>query len=324
LPRADDRTPTTERFSQRPPLPVMSVQEEERALNAAAAREVSRELDALHFDPPSQNPLNFTADSGPAPSPYNGPPPPPSYQLRDVSPMRPSGMEYLPQPRPQAPPSQLSISSSYANAQTTTSRSGPGSPITPPSPRFSIPPPAPQFQNQSAPALQPSSSPPAPYRSSPLTNSTSSLPSSPAPQGTRTIPAAAFKRPQPRVISGPAGSVPGLVETNPLLYGKRTLPSSPYPQRYNQGPAQGLPQERSEDGPVAQRQRSDSSPHRQPYRNNSATLADDDQFNYIAAYVRSGGTAESGSTGHDSDVDAPRGTGYEEGRFATDLEGQLR
>jgi hypothetical protein len=149
-----------------------------------------------------------------------------------------------------------------------------------------------------------SSSPLSPYRIGGETDATSrsmsSLNSPPAPaSGARTIAAAAFKRNTGRNASGslsePGAPAPGgrggadggIADTvvTPLSVKKRALPTSPYPER-------GHPQvPGGADAPVP---RGDASMTMSPpvMAGGRDGAEDDDQFDYIAAYVSSvGGTS---------------------------------
>ena len=332
----DDRTPPHDHI---PSLgPPAGSPEEERVLNAAAAREISRELDALHFGPPSPVALTNIPGRSREPSPYADrqyPGHTPSSAPQDQPWPSPS-VEHPPYHQPQVPYPGLNTSSPYAN-QSSSSPTGPRSPITPPSPRHSLPLPVLPPIGISVPIIPPSSSPPSsantywapqdfhrstgPSLESPALNkSTASLTPSPTP-GTRTIPAAAFRRPQARVATGPLSGGVGMADTTPLLSRKRTLPSSPYPQHRTVPSNESLGNQQPGD-PRAQRSRSSSQQLRDP---SSTTGEEDDQFDYIAAYVNAMGSAESGSSGHGAPTpatDPSRTAGYGEGRFATDLEGE--
>lgn len=144
---------------------------------------------------------------------------------------------------------------------------------------------------------------------SPITKSTTSL-NSQVPPGTRTISAAAFKRPPQRMASG---DIPlSMSDTSPLSFKKR-LPSSPYPQQLR---------ERSPMG----RDRSGSQPPSQPPPTQALppvpTDNGDEDYDYLGAYVDTGPLPEPGNTGPKANDPGNRSQGgYGAGRFATNLEG---
>ena len=377
-----EKTPTLPQYQDTTPLQLAKDKDEERDLNAAVAREISRELDALQFDPPTPVPLTQLPDPGPEPSPStvaSSTRPGPHSPL-DASTRRPSSMDSSAQSHIPVSTSPSHVSSSYVAPQSPSSPDGPGSPIAPPSPKYSTPLPVLPPINVSGPEIQippvgptsPAFRPSAESLSSGSTlittgfnKSTPSLPSSPSPSGTsgtRTIAAAAFKRPQGRVISGPgalggpgldAGGVQGL-----SMIRKPTLPSSPYPPRLRDplGESGPSPGPRVDDVGV-QRVQSDSyaryrvqpQPQQPPptYGNvgppsgysqqqqqlpplpaapygdvEAATTSEEGQYDYISAFMNSTPSVESGSSDHGGH---PAGSqGYGPGRSATDLEGGLR
>lgn len=169
-----------------------------------------------------------------------------------------------------------------------------------------------------------------PYRSPVLSNpplappankSTSSLSSPQIPPGTRTISAAAFKRPAPRIMCDTGSS--GSTDTSSLALKKRTLPSSPYPARLQQPPVSYDPAAQSNKGAIPSSP-VDTSHRRVPSSVPQNTFPDeDDQFDYITAYVNSMGAEESVNQGQ-GDRGSPGqvnpSSGYSQGKFATNLE----
>jgi hypothetical protein len=95
-----------------------------------------------------------------------------------------------------------------------------------------------------------------------------------------------------------------MADTSPLTFKKR-LPSSPYPQR--------SPMLSSPTVPAAKDISSLGRPQQEqkPARNNSVSLEDDDQFDYISAYVNSIGPSDEGSDNHENSgpVQAINGSG---------------
>ena len=258
----------------------------------------------------------------PLPVPYAPQPYYATAALRDAPPhasrtsedLQPSHRSYSPSPpRPQ-------ISSRYPTGQS--SPTNPRSPVSP-NRDMSFPAPTPPSVVGSIRRSPPmkSDDTPAPYRTQPeyqrigvsapiaplMTKTASSASSSPAstPPGARTITAAAFKRPQPRLA----------------------LPSSPYPSRASPGnpnPSQPSFTDTGRGGgsDPTSRPRADSKDglHRQQQDVSTTSLGAGDEFDYIAAYVNNMGTgSEHGGSGQVGGQ-APTKAGYAEGKFATDLE----
>lgn len=299
-------------------MPVPGPQDhiDESALNAAAAREVSRELDALNFSPPQTERAH---------SPLIAPTPPFAQNAGNI----------------RGDVSTDSLPSAPISPQ---SPIGPGSPNSPPG--GSLPPPKINLPNRSVTSLSsttggtpyrtPMESPlrtptDSPYRP-PLSNlSTGPAPgnrssvspnSPPLPPGTRTISAAAFKRQPPRAANE-TGS-PGPADITPLAFKKRSLPSSPYPARLQatREPSGQSPKDSSvPTSPV------DGIHRRVPSSVPQNTFPDeDDQFDYITAYVNNMGPEE-GEAPHNEEsgkktngAGGPTSSGYGQGRFATNLE----
>ncbi|KAF9457410.1 hypothetical protein BDZ94DRAFT_1202761 [Collybia nuda] len=355
-PTADHRFQNQQRI----PPPTMDPEDEERALNAAAAREVSRELDSLNFNPPAPIPKDsapvrdLSPDRGQEPqySPeFNNSPLPNS----DMSPLAPPAAPFArraPSPRPGSdvgtPPypgaSPYMSSAPYTPPQTYTepqtyhqetpneaqpymSRDGQTSPTSPTGPRLNTSiPPAINLPDNTTARYSPSNQ--SPYQTppeyprglgTPNTRSTTSL-NSQIPAGARTISAAAFKRPPQRMASGDIGmGTPPMSDTSPLSFKKR-LPSSPYPQQREASPMSR--------GPTSSISRHTPPPQAPPSTTLPPVPGDDDNYDYLSAYMSSsppsgetaGGplrdTKNSGNNGY--------AQGYGEGRFATNLEGGLR
>ncbi|KAK0186395.1 hypothetical protein F5146DRAFT_1142754 [Armillaria mellea] len=352
------------RSPRRIPVPPVSTEDEERELNAAAAREVSRELDALTFNPPL--------------------PPPSPQKESEESPERgrplipaPSSLGYGPppncEPSPLAPPSapfaHRSISNiettvptlaqSYAQAHRSSSSFGSRNEATS-SPLVESRP-LPPTVHLSGGRSSPGPSLNSPYRTNApelpvprpafagrVRSSSSSSSSAQVPSGARTISAAAFRRPPPRVNNGstadfsisptaslgaggspplPPVPVPGPADTSPLSFSKKrsVVASSPLPPNRGSVSVPPLAQDGKEDS-YAERERSDS------------PVSDD--YDYLDAYVDEHETRKKsllpadgspmqqdfGSLGNVKVVNdgSPSKGGYGEGRFATDLEGGLR
>ncbi|KAI0635228.1 hypothetical protein C8Q77DRAFT_1072479 [Trametes polyzona] len=328
------------------PPPPAADPADERSLNAAAAREVSRELDALMMSPPVS-----PSDKGPA-SPW-GSRPQPSY---GASPYQRQGMSPRPSLEPTSPGGASQASSPKLegmyvrqrdrSASNSVTRNAPPPPEAVPAPASptvsnegsdqmqrsisSLPPrisPAPTTGSNGTPFRTPLETPLAGPPTGSLYNlpgTTGSNASFSAPGGTRTISAAAFRRPV-RVASASltdntttnsssnnanresGRQSPSLADTSPLNVRKRPLPSSPFPSPHpsanlqvQQGPG-GTP--RSVSGTQLsleeQQQRRPLTHYRQ----------DDDDFDYISAYTDSG----PGGDGR------PHSPGYQQGRFATNL-----
>ncbi|KAG6909753.1 hypothetical protein DXG01_015469 [Tephrocybe rancida] len=323
------RSPTSDtRFQnqRRVPAPSVDPLEDERSLNAAAAREVSRELDALHFNPPvSQYDQDRAASAlhsapgytagqqaneplAPPSAPFNGAPSPNTDSPTLPYPAYNAPATTYDHPNQQAPysqePAQYQPQPSHPSYD---SQSGPR-------PSYDDPPRLPPLTTQVAPSpyQTPYSTPgeyPRGQGASPATRSSATSLNAQAPTGARTISAAAFKRPQ-RIASSEVP--PSLAETHgtsPLSLKKR-LPSSPYPQGREASPIR-----RGRSGSPA------LPPAPAPSQALPAIPTDEDDYDYLSAYVepgtQTGGKADPSQTGRNQG-------GYGEGRFATDLEGGLR
>jgi hypothetical protein len=331
------------------PLPAMSPEDEERELNAAAAREVSREMDALTFNPPVHDSFR---DTSPDPSavqhsrgpgiggspPLNLPPlAPPSAPFTHRSPSpRPTMDSTTVPPYPGASPS-ITPAQAYAQAHAS-STSLEQTPPEHSSPMMANP----RLNTTVTPGMHLYDDVPA--RSSPLTQSPYQTPpdhqrtsgagtgGSPTPNfksisssnlltGPRTISAAAFKRPPARKVTGDLS----IADTSPLSLKKR-LPNSPQPQ-----PRDPSPMGRSASFPPP------GNPGPLPNHNVGAEQGGEleEDYDYLSAYVNSGPIEDAGSLGPlrianetgDGDGHHAQGGyghsrgGYGDGRFATDLEG---
>ncbi|KII85674.1 hypothetical protein PLICRDRAFT_56887 [Plicaturopsis crispa FD-325 SS-3] len=276
-----------------PPLNDGEYQEEEMARNAAAAREISREMDTLTFSPPRTT----------VPLQINTAPKPPSPPQQRMSPRSPS--PEIPAPRIPSPPP---LPQSKPTSPTTDSE-----PLQPPPPM-----PALNLPGRSGSPLSMNSTtsfrtPPEYPRAPAMNKSTSSLNSPVVAPGTRTISAAAFRRPSPRVPS--SGGDAGPADVSPLSFKKRTpLPSSPYPQRMPS--REPLNQE-----PPRSRSDSNRAPAPPP------APSEDEDFDYLSAYVNGGNEPEpERETGSVPRMPSgPSSPGYGRGRFSTNLDdGGLR
>ncbi|KAK7036446.1 hypothetical protein VNI00_011643 [Paramarasmius palmivorus] len=380
----------------RVPPPTFSPEEEEKQLNAAAAREISRELDALNFS--AQGVRGMSMDDVPA-SPsrgrndsFGGPVSP---IKREPSPLVPPSAPFAnrgPSPRPE------SVSASpVAVGQSPLSRDSPAAPPYVPDSNYTASPPiSPVRETTSSPISQKASSPvlpppsinmperssssfssirggASPYQTppefprSPLgTRSTSSLVDrspgaspAPPPAGTRTISAAAFRR--PAKTGSDAGSIgggigggsfgQGPVDTSPLHLKKR-LPASPYPPQRPGSAGNAISadvgRERSDSQTSPRQSPSNTNPPRPPP---SYSDHPEDQYDYLSAYtseptpgVGSPMRSDFGSLGQvrvanpetennynsSAHYSLPPGAapatpgGYGDGRFATNLESELR
>lgn len=326
IPTPTTPSPPNDVRPRRMPVPVaVDDSTDENSLNAAAAREVSREMDALTFSPPSADRTSSSSLEPPPPSVQNvtAAGASVSADLLPVATSQPgrdmpdeAGYQIQYTASNSIPPPQISLSdrsvSSFSNTGSSY-RNPLESPLRTPREYISA------LGNRS------------PTTGS-TNKSTSSLPSAPLAPGKRTIPAAAFKRTSPRIMSdsgSPVGSI-GPADTTPLAFKKRTLPSSPYPQR-QQTPSRE-PSVSNLSNPVpAPTPSADPAHRRVPSSVPQNTFPDeDDQFDYIAAYVNNmGADTDSGSpSGEDYGRlgqprvlnESPTSSGYGRGRFTTNLE----
>ncbi|KAF5367286.1 hypothetical protein D9615_010459 [Tricholomella constricta] len=386
-----DSSPTTDtRFQNQRRVPPPSVdpsETDERALNAAAAREVSRELDALNLnsntsppvspntqtfaDPHDREPLSLDHGHGAATAPQidNGPLVPPSAPFS----------RRTPSPHPGTADSPTLPYSPYGTPPATFSQHNPPPSQYPQEPaqypppthyaqesvQYQQPPPQPAHDGQMSKGSTPrhSGSAAAPPRisqddfpprlpplSTRLSSSTSTSPYQTPPEypnrggalggastgspitkssttslnsqvqvapGTRTISAAAFKRPQ-RMASGELP--PSLADgrsTSPLSVKKR-LPSSPYPQQQREG-SPGR-HRRGRSGSPAQPPAAPAPSQALP----PVPTGQEEEYDYLSAYVDSGAPLDAGAPNAANERGRAQGHGYGEGRFATDLDGSLR
>ncbi|KAI0330280.1 hypothetical protein GY45DRAFT_1251108 [Cubamyces sp. BRFM 1775] len=303
---------------------------DEQSLNAAAAREVSRELDALMMSSPPVSPVDKAPNSQWASRPQYSPP----YQRRGVSP-RPSLDPPNSGPASQASSPKLegmyvrqrdrSASSPIARIPVPEAIPQPASPtvsndgsdqaqrsISSLPPRIS---PAPTAGSNGTPFRTPLETPLAP----PPTGSLYNLPGSTGSNtsfsagGIRTISAAAFRRPvrnaSGTLVPETGRQSPSLADTSPLNVKKRPLPNSPYPSPYPSANLQapgGVPRSLST-SPGEQGLRAGDDPAQRPLTH----YRQDDDFDYISAYTD--------DPSHGS-IEPPNASGYQQGRFATNLE----
>ncbi|KAI0266407.1 hypothetical protein BC834DRAFT_127325 [Gloeopeniophorella convolvens] len=296
-----DRIPT--------PPPAEEDPEDERALNAAAAREVSRELDMLMYSPPIPPPATPATPAPPrtpspdipAPAPLSIPSVPPAVQqspkssestthptspftrARDRgsgSPTASRGSAEQPsQPSPIIPAPSPHIPSAPSSPTQTYPQTPQQSPLPPP-PSIALPPPSSPALSGGTPYRTPTEMPASPIagqRALPQPPSLTSLHTAspgrtPPPPGARTISAAAFRRPTPRMGSD---SFPNPSDTTPLSVKKRGLPSSPYAPRLGGafGSTPSLP----------------TSQPPEPVPPLPQAPAQEDEFDYISAYYSGGG-----------------------------------
>jgi hypothetical protein len=289
-----------------------SIEDDETSLNAAAAREVSRELDALMFSSPLKSP----EPSASRPDPLKVPDPP---FVRRLTPSRSSlagepsmsssarnELTYV-RERDRSSTGSPTSPTSYRSplATSTVSRSADGHEPLPPPPPISLPP------RGASPA--PSSSTATPYRTplefpAPPTGPGSfySLPSASGSgslslgggNGARTISAAAFKR----QLRNP--SQPPIGDRSPdttSLAAKRRLPSTPLPahrlqpgemqQRVSSAPDSARPtvdvhddgRNRSSSATYSTRQSHDVGPA--GHDEGEGDHGEDDHYDYISAYA---------------------------------------
>ncbi|KAI9512008.1 Eisosome component PIL1-domain-containing protein [Russula earlei] len=275
-----DRTPT---------LPSIEDTDDEQALNAAAAREVSREMDSLMYQPPTVMPRD------PSPEPSSPPPlsiPPitnsaPRSSSDSVthqsSPItsgrgRGSGSPIAPPPRNSVehpPPTNVPSSPRVASAPS----SSPTQQARLPPPTMSVVrSPSPSLSGLNSPPLRsPPEIPPSPTSASPqrsLPQSTAKpLPPGKTPpfprQGAGMISVAAFRRPAPRTGSEP---VPSAQDVSPLSIRKKDLRTASYVPQMGGTPNSKSPLQSPELGASL-----------------SHVQHQDDEFDYISAYYSSGG-----------------------------------
>ncbi|KAI9441312.1 Eisosome component PIL1-domain-containing protein [Lactarius indigo] len=273
--------------------------EDERALNAAAAREVSREMDALMYSPPVAPPRTASPEAI-VPAPLSIPPvvqaPPPS----NGSVSHPSSP--FARTHDRSPVSPTASRNSAEHPSPTNAPPSPRVPSTPSSPtqQAHLPPPNISLPLSSSPTL--SSPISAPFRTPPELPANPSpnisqrtLPTPPSvsspqaktppllPPGSRTISAAAFRRPVPRVSSDILSGPP---DVSPLSIKKRDLRGSPYSPRTGGlfGSTSSLPTVQAQ-SPVP----APPLPQQEQQQ--------EDEFDYISAYYGSEGDDSGGPPG---------------------------
>lgn len=290
--------------------------DEERARNAAAAREVSRELDALAFSAPapvtysihptqSQSPPQASYMSGQAYPPQSHQHPlPPVPQTLAPQQVPPHSRSPSPLAPPHAPFAHRSISPhlSLDPGETRPLPNTVGSRNSSPRPSSIRLPPSSLSSVQSAVSSSVPSPASAPYRAPPeyprpqppfssplMTKSTSSLTSGAL--GVRTISAAAFRRPARNGSeSGSAlSALGGPADTSPLSLRRPTV--SPAPSTRNTGAM---------------------TTRRLSVINPDPVRPDEEEFDYISAYM--GGDEQGGG------AQARQSAGYGQGRYVSDLE----
>ena len=351
----------SQQLSQHIPPHTLSREDEERELNAAAAHEVSREMDALTFNPPvppkihgssqegSPDPSAVQHSRGPgfggSPGPELAPLAPPSAPFAHRSPSpRPTMDSSMVPLYPGTSPSTMTPAQIYAQSHspssTTEGISLEHSTAVTYGPRLNTAvTPVTHMHDEVAPRSSPLASQP-PYQTPPDYQRSGSVGNSPTPNpksisstnlppGPRTISAAAFKRPQPRMLSG---ELP-VMDTSPLSLKKR-LPSSPHLQQRDPSPMS-----RSISLPLPPPENSTGNQDYNGRQQKQGGELEED-YDYLSAYVNSGTLEDAGSLGplrianeadegdshraqygHDHNHDQGRGRGgYGDGRFATDLE----
>ena len=277
-----------------PPPPVEDL-DDERALNAAAAREVSRELDSLMYHPPAVMQRSSPPQTS-APAPLSIPPvassPPRSSSESVTQPSSPftrsrgrgAGSPQTPRSSTEQPPTGNVTSSPHVVQVPSSSKQQASLP--PPNFAAALPS-SPSPSNASTPPFRtPPENPPSPtlmQRSLPQSPAVSHSPARrpPLPRtGAGMISAAAFRRQPPRTGSEPQPSPsPGTRDVSPLSIKKRGLLNSPNAPRsgaYN--PLPPLPGARPS-GPVI------STPPEQH-------LGQEGEFDYLSAYYLNNGGDE--------------------------------
>ncbi|KAJ7582532.1 hypothetical protein C8J56DRAFT_955033 [Mycena floridula] len=287
--------------------PAKSPEEEERDLNAAAAREVSRELDALNFDRPPSAAASFS-------DPARGDEP---HRLTIETPSR----EPSPLAPPVAPFSRRAVSPSieghvpspttYSPYSTNPYRQDSSSPVaTDQPPVINVPNRMDHFASAPGPA-----SPANSFSRSPLeqprlgagafSKSSSSLNSQASPGGK--ISAAAFRRPVPRMGSSDTSE-------------RKRLPSSPHPGQGGPMPPSNLSKPEMPFG--RERSNSYNSVHQNSVPQEPSRESGYGDYDYLSAYTNPDGDPGSpvktdyGSLGNVKVVNG----GYGEGTFSTNLE----
>ena len=272
-----------------PPAPVENL-DDEQALHAAAAREISRELDSLMYQPP---PPPISRD----PSPQRLAPPttPPTIHTSPRS----SIESVPPAPSPFAR-TRGRVSGSPPIPRTSSERPSPtntrpdpfGSTPSSPAQRAQLPPPGIVLGRPSSPSLNSLRTPPelppsiSPANSQRILPQPQGLPFSPKKlspgtrQGSGMISAAAFRRPPARTGTGSESPVTGSSQDiSPLSVRKKDLRGSHTPRMSGTTGPMSLPS-------GAQPPESSSPP---------PELHHEDEFDYISAYYSAGGDETAGS-----------------------------
>jgi hypothetical protein len=294
----DSTTPTATQvpvFEERPLTPPPAVDDldldDERALNAAAAREVSRELDSLMYHPPTVMPRGSPPQTS-VPGTLSIPEVASSPRSSSDSVIQPSspfartrgGVPGSPQaPRSSAEqPSTSNVSSSPPLASVSSSSIQ----------QAHLPPSSIAIGQSASPSLSSVSSPP--FRTPPeippsptLAQRSLPLPQSPAvthspmktpphPRaGTGMISVAAFRRPVAPPRTSETQLSPGSRDVSPLSIKKKDLRNSP-----------NAPRTSGTFGPLP------PMPGAQPPEPDASSLHQEDEFDYISAYYNSGGDEE--------------------------------
>ena len=271
-----------------PPAPVEDL-DDERALNAAAAREVSRELDSLMYQPPAPIPRD--------PSPQPLAPTPTTPLTVHKSPR--SSIDSAPPASSPFARARGRVSGSPPVPRTSSERppptNGPPSPLgastsSSPAQRAQLPSPSIVLGRPSSPSLTSLSDPS--FRTPPeLPPSLSSQRSLPQPQGLPFAPgkaspsprqkggmisAAAFRRPAPRTGTGSESVTGSSQDTSPLSVRKKDLRGSNTPRMSGTtGPMSLLPGAQPPELPLSPQE-----------------LHHEDEFDYISAYYSAGGGDE--------------------------------
>lgn len=327
------------------PPPPMTKDEEERALNAATAREISREMDALMFTgitPPRHSNGQTATASQPPSSPHMSLPlrGRPSYgqDLPSSPPLGAQELGYVRQ-RDRAASIPVSPTSTSENHhplpippsvnsmnETPSSPSNNNHPLPPPPPislRGTSP--AQSFSSVDSPYRTPSEFPlPAPsFYNLPSASGSGSL----SPGGARTISAAIFKRQLRNPSSPVVEPTQSSLDVSPLVINKRALPSSPRPSsnlaavdgpgtpRMSSAPYPGATP--GADSYLDARNRSGSAAAGPQSFAPSGAQGEDDEYDYISAYVDDdNGPSQDAHRG----LGPGAGAGYAQGRYTTNVE----
>ncbi|KAG2360759.1 hypothetical protein BDR07DRAFT_1411676 [Suillus spraguei] len=290
-PTPPERTRVVSPLSQQPSSPLQT--QGKHARNAAAAREVSREMDALAFSTPA--PVTYSTH------PTQSQPPPQGSFM--------SGQAYPPQPH-----QQLQI---HAPQQGPNQTSQPPSPLAPPS--------APFAQRSISPHPHTGADP---IESRPLPNIVASRSSSPRPTSPRIPPSspssAGYPRPPPfssplmtkstsSLTSGAPGGTPRMISAAAFRRSGRSGSESGLSPGGYSGPADTSPLSllRPSASPASSVSRRPGAMRRLSVVNPDPVQPDEDEFDYISAYT--GGDEPKGTQ-------AQQSGGYGQGKYVSDLE----